>query len=431
MSAVPPATLDRSSRRVGEERARRDVADADPSLPARRRLTVLESSLATTDLDGLEALHAALSPPRWSEVFQGTPSIGELAVLRTCHRLEAYCWADEPVELLSRLGAAAGDASRWRSITDEGAVHHLFRVASGLESTAVGEQEVRGQVRAAAAHVLSRTPRPVLRPLFLRSVEAAEAAAPKVPANRSIAAIAAARVIDEVPQPFPRVVVVGTGVVGRTVAEQLAPYGRVTIVYRSRSPEAEYLRSIDARAVPWANLEEELEWADVAVTAVKTGGRIIDAGSVRHRSRPLLIVDLGLPRNVDPSVRHQPGIRLVDLEGLRAGAKPATLDGIEATVARLAREVFAEVDAAGYEPWVDAFRRAGEETRVRLVEEARASLGSLEPHQRAAIDRLTVRLVASLLDNPTRRLREIPPGPAGSERRRWAAELLGIGSRRP
>ena len=394
------------------------------SLPPRHRLLGFECSLATSDLDRLESLDRRLAPARLQAAFQGTPSVAETVLLRTCHRVELYLWTDPAGPSDSALVDLLGPVECWRRHEDDAAVLHLFRVAAGLESTAVGEREVRDQVRAAAARVLSRSPRPVLRPLLLESVAAADAVAPTVPASRSIAALAAARVLSESPAPFPRVLVVGTGVMGRTVAELLAPYGRVTLVYRTRPPDAEFLRATDSRAAPWESLDAEIALTDGVVTAVKTAGRIIGPSALSGRRRPLAVIDLGMPRNVDPSLRGHPLVRLIDLEGLRALVSATPLTEVETRVGDRARTAALGLARSGFESWVDRYRREAERVRVALLAEAEAALSELTGVERAAVDRLTRRLAARLLEAPTEGLRAIPPGPEGDERRRWAADLL-------
>lgn len=397
---------------------------AELPLPARHHLVAFECSLATTSLDALEALDRRVTPEQLKEVFGRTKAISELVVLRTCHRFEVYCWTSAPPKVSEALEGVLGHGADWRTHQDDSAVQHLFRVAAGLESMALGEREVRDQVRSASRKVLSRYPRPVLRPLILRAVQTAERLAPSVPSSRSMAALAASRVLEETAQPFPRILVVGTGVVGRQVAELLAPYGRVTLVYRTRAPDAEFLRATAARATPWECLADELALADVVVTAVKTGGRIIGPEALESRRRPLVMVDLGLPRNVDPALRDHPSVRLLDLEQLHSRLPGVVLTDFEETVETQALATANDLVAKGFESWVDAYRRESERIRAELLSQAHASLASLTEAERETIDRLTRRLVARLLAGPTQGLRSIPPGSEGNERRRWAAELL-------
>ncbi len=403
--------------------ARGVPADRVPG-EAAPRLVAVEWSLATTGLATLEAIDRRLAIPALRECFEHRLAVQELLPLRTCHRFELYCWTADPETALAALAELGGRPTAARVHRGLDAVVHLFQVTAGLESTAVGEREVRDQVRAASRRGWSRAPRAVLRPLFERAVAAAGSVAPSVPPSRSIAALAAARALAEAPVPFPRVLVVGTGVVGRAVAEQLASYGRVTLVYRSRPPEAEFLRATDARAVPWDGLGAEIALADVLVTAVKTAGRIIGPAEVEGRRRPLVAIDLGMPRNVDPSLELRPGVRRIDLERLRDRLPATPPPNATDQVASLAREAALDLVRAGHEAWIDTFRRASEQLRRQLLAEPDPTLGTLSESQRAAVDRLTRKLTTRLLEAPTEELRALPPGPEGDERRRWAAELL-------
>ncbi len=423
---MTPRDASRSAAVAGGLRPRTLGQGAREPFPSDRPALVgFECSLATSSLEALEALDRSHPPVEIARLFDRTKALEEVAVLRTCHRFELYCWTSSPEVLQSVIDREFGGGGAWRAHHHEAAVRHLFRVAAGLESTAVGEREVRDQVRSAASRVQSRSPRPVLRPLILEAVLAADEILPRVPRSRSIAALASSTVLEESPLPFPRVLVVGSGVVGRGVAELLAPYGRVTIVYRNRPPEAEFLRSTDARAVPWDSLTQELALADAVVTAVKTRGRIIGPNDVGARSRPLAIVDLGLPRNVDPSLHGHPALRLVDLEGLRRRASASAPPAVEARVAERASSAAEKVARESFEAWVDAFRRRSEEARRSLVEDTRPLLASLSAEEWAEVERLTRRLATRLLEGPTAGLRAIPPGTEGDERRRWALALLG------
>src|SRR5579863_3217608 len=297
------------------------VVPDDPCLPESPEdpwtLQAFEVSLATGSLSALEGLSEDLDPAVLRLLLDGSTELEELALLRTCHRTELYLWAPSSWTATPLPGRVERFFASARRRTGDAAVRHLFRVAAGLESMAIGEREVREQVRAAGHRVVSRHARPVLGPLFRAAVAAAEEAAPEVPPSRSIAAIAATRILEESARPFPRVLVIGTGVVGREIAERLAAFARVTLVYRSRPPEEAFLRETGARSAAWSALADELAVSDVVVTAVKTGRRTIGPETIEGRRTPLLAIDLGVPRNVDPELGRQPGVRLIDLEALR------------------------------------------------------------------------------------------------------------------
>lgn len=384
----------------------------------------LELSLDTASLDTLEEVVGSVTKETvsaWFARFRGTE---EVARLSTCHRLELVLLTRYPEELDRWRDVLPGPPGAWRVREGRDVVHHLFRVAAGQESLAVGEGEVRHQVKAAASLVASRHPRPVLRPLFLGAVRAAEEVSPSVPAARSIASAAVAHLRELLPEPFPRVLVVGSGTVGCQVVESLSPWARVTVAYHERVPDESFLRATGAHAIRLDRLAQELLRSDAVVTAAKFGRRGLGPHDL-PRNRSLLLVDLGMPRNIDPAVRERSNVRLVDLEELyqrsehRYGAPPS-----EPLLEQRARELSRRLEKLLLEPWVDTLRRAAEEVRRSELENARGYLGDLTPDQAVAVERLTERLVRRLLLPPTERIRSLPPGPEGDRARRVALQLL-------
>jgi glutamyl-tRNA reductase len=167
------------------------------------------------------------------------------------------------------------------------------------------------------------------------------------------------------------------------------------------------------------------------VTAAKFGNHGLHAPDF-PLDHPLVLVDLGMPRNIDPGVREIPTVRLIDLEELHARAgKRFSVDAADARVEELAERFSLRLEPLLLAPWIDSFRRTAEEIRRSELEVARSFLGRLDPDQEAAIERLTQRLVARLLDSPTERIRSLPPGPAGDLLRRLAVDLLRPGPTDP
>ncbi len=381
-------------------------------------------SIDSGSIETLELANRRIGPAFVQERFDQISGTHEVAVLKTCHRTELFV-----------LGGSASDRDRWADALSEiggpwtrrdgaAAVSHLFRVAAGLESTAVGEAEVRRQVRDAAAKVTSRYPRPVLRPLFERAVATAEALLPTVGPERSIAAVAASRVLETVGRPFPRVVVVGSGVVGRQVADLLAPFARLTVVYRYHPPEETFLRTIGARAAPIEGLSDELDVADAVVACAKSGSTVVSLSKPRT-AHPLVVVDLGVPRNVDPNAATVPGVTVVDLESLYRTARLAPLPA--ATMAELERRAAAAVDELRQEQRtarIDRLWREAESARQAELDVARPFLGPLTPVQQAAVDRLTRRLVIRLLARPLSRLKSVRARPDDEAEFEAALELF-------
>jgi glutamyl-tRNA reductase len=386
------------------------------------RLEGFELSLRTARIELLENASRQLDTA-WSERrFREHPEVEELALIKTCHRVEFLLLLRSPTTLPSWREALAELAPGWVERSGNEAVRHLFYVASGLESLALGEREVRWQIRAALGTVQSRHPRPVLRDLLGAAVEAADREFPQVDSSRSISAIAVSWLQQLVGPPFPRVVVVGSGVVGRQIAEMLSPTARVTMIYHRKPPDAAFLRSVGARASAADRLADELAVCDAVVAAAKAGPTIIPVSAI-PRDRPVVLVDLGVPRNIAPEVRSLPQVRLVDLGDLYA-AMPPPPPGAPPGIEAAAREAARCLDRRAQEPWVAALRREVERIRQRELESARPFLGRLTPEQEQAVDRLTRRLVGRLLDGPTERIRTLSSSPKEQQIRRWALELL-------
>lgn len=350
-----------------------------------------------------------LSPEAVNLLFDAHPEVEELTAVRTCHRVELLVLDREgdPMEWRCSL---PGASEHWKVYHGVGAVAHLHRVGAGLESLARGEREVREQIPRALSRLRSRHPRPVLGELIRATIAMTRTLDAPRSTRRSIAAIASARVLDEVAVPFPRVVVVGTGAVGRQVAEALGPYARVTLVYRTAPPADAFLRSTGARAAPLEDLAEELRHADAVVAAAKSGERVLGIAELSGRSEPLVAVDLGLPRNVDPAVEQLSCVRLVNLEGLYAeqATHRATPD-LEAPVEEAARQTWSRIEPWLFQPWIDQLMRDAEVLRQAEVDRAQAYLGPLTPEQREAVERLTRRLTEKLLRSPIAHLKEISP----------------------
>ncbi len=422
-SSWPVGTGDREDSVVASSPPEESARAIEGDLPV-LQVAVVGIDLDSTSIDALEAVAREVTPEWIERVWSTIPGTEEVAVLRTCHRVELVLLIRSAEAIRSWQDVVPGPPDAWSLRRDRAAVLHLHRVSAGLESLAVGEREVREQVRRAIPTVRSRYPRPVLREVLASAVAAAATTSPHVPAPRSIAAIAATRLLEEVARPFPRVVVIGAGVVGRQLAEALGSYARVTLLYRSAPPTEEFLRSTGARAASVDDLAKEIPLSDAVVTAAKSAGRILRVDDLGDPPRPLLIIDLGVPRNVDPAVRTHPRVRLLDLEDLRSDTvRSDDMGPLELRVAELAERSWLRLERALLEPWIDALWRHGEAVRSSELATALPFLGPLTAEQQTAVERLTRRLVKNLLRSPAERVRALPSGPEGDRMRRFVLEL--------
>jgi glutamyl-tRNA reductase len=383
------------------------------------------SSIGHTRLDDLEAQARSMSRTQIRSWISRLDATEEVAVLSTCHRVELFLLVRSAEELDRWLTMLPGPGSTWQVREGAELVRHLFRVAAGRESLAQGEVEVRQQVRAARRRIESRHPRPVLNDLFSAAIDAAERVAPPDRPARSIAGEAARTLRGLVDRPAPRVLIIGAGAVGRQVAELLAPTSRVTLAYHLRPPSAPFLRATGVRSIPLEKISEELGTADAIVTAIKSGTPCLRATDL-PADRPVVLIDLGMPRNIDPRVRELPLARLVDLEELYSRSSAEGAGGEEARrLDDLADRYSSDLDRRLREVWVQGWLRSVEDVRRAEVDNARRFWGALTLEQEVAVDRLTRRLVTRLFVPPARRLRALPAGPEGDLRRRFAWELLG------
>ncbi len=407
-----------------DHRARRSSTPLSEFTPAPFLVVGIASSLGPTSLDDLELRARSLTRDQirvWFSRFEGTE---EATVLSTCHRVELVLLVRSESVVDRWLAVLPGMPETWQVREGWELVHHLFRVAAGRESLAVGEVEVRRQVRTAQRSVESRHPRPVLARLLSAAVEAAGRVSGSSRPPPSVAAVAAAKLLELVDRPLPRVLVVGAGAVGRQVAEYLSPSAQVTLVYHRAAPKDGFVRATGARPVPFDRLTEELGRSDAAVTAVKSGVPCLRASDL-PRDRPLVLVDLGVPRNINPDVRELSNVRLIDLEELHSGPLPFPTEPVQdAQVEGHARQFFDEFGRRLAAPGVDAWLRSAEGIRQSELATARRFWGTLTPSQEVAIERLTQRLVTRLLVPPAHRLRSLPAGPEGDRERRLALELL-------
>jgi glutamyl-tRNA reductase len=362
------------------------------------------------------------------------PAVVEHAVLQTCYRVELYAHLsvgleDARDELVDELATTHGVTralllDHLHVHAGEDVARHLGRVAAGLDSLVLGEAEILGQVGqafdVARAH---GSVGPVLELLARTSVSAgrrarSETAIGTNPATASSMALALAQnVLGELSDK--RLLVVGAGRVG-TQTLTLAEARRmteITIANRTTERAVEVARRFGGRACSLGELERALADADVVVTATSSEAPVVAGVSVaeamRGRAgRPLVIVDLAVPADVERTAGQVDGVRLFDVDDLRVG-----LD--EAMAARL-REVphveeIVEEEVASFvrryrelevEPLLTELRRNAESIRAREVERALRDLGDVDPGVAERVELLSRSLVTKLLHDPTVRARE-------------------------
>jgi len=349
-----------------------------------------------------------------------------LAVLSTCQRTEVYAtWPAKPDQpaLLAALALDRGIPSRVlgpvaRTYRGDAAARHLLRVASGLESFVLGETEIAGQVRAAAD--ISRAAGSGDVELE-RLMDAAVSASRKrhrrtsiQAATRSVARVAvdAVTMSSEATITGKRLVVVGAGQVASVaVARAVELQAVVTVCNRTRR-HAERFAAAGATVVDLADLADCLATSDIAILATAAPHPLVDVDILRSAravdAGPLTLVDLSMPRNVDPGVRALPRVRLIDLADLRSDGMN---DADDLTRELAVTEEIVEIELQRYLHWL-AGRSAGAALhRMRsgaegiAREEMARIAGELPAEIRSSVERVLLKTVHRLVHKPTLELR--------------------------
>jgi len=338
----------------------------------------------------------------------------ECVCLSTCNRTELYAvGADAEVRSLAALRELGGDevAALCYRLEDQAAALHLFRVAAGLDSLVPGEGEILGQVRSAYE---SGAPGSLLNRLFHDALHAGKRARAQTTIAESPASVssAAAALAQQVFGDLDgrRVVIVGAGKVGELAARSLSVRGAEVHAVVNRSDERgdELARTYGAVAVPMERLGDELAVADVAVACTSAPGFVVRREDVRERKgRPLFLIDLAVPRDVDPSLNDVDGCYLYDIDDLEAVVE-ASLSGrrreaerAEAIVAEEAERFRAWQASLDVVPTIASLRARAEEIRS-----AELSKAKLSDRERAAVDSITTQILNKLLHLPTVRMKE-------------------------
>ncbi len=366
--------------------------------------------------------------------------VTEAVLVSTCNRTEVYIVAErfhaayqEVRDVLASLAHVAPEdfADHLYTHYDDDTVRHLFRVTAGVDSDVLGDTEVQGQVREAwRIGVDEGSVGPVLNLLFRHAVETGKRARSDTGIARGTASVSHAAVemaAERLGSVAGRtVLVIGVGPIGRSMATALRGAGAGRVLVANRTPaRAETLAAeVDGEVVPLAELPAALAQCDVLLTSTGATSVIIDHAELepalaRRGSHPLLVVDVAVPRDVDPSVGRLPGVTLLDIDDLRRFAQ-AGVDGrrreiaaVDAVVDEEAERYRREVSARSAAPLVAALHSRAEHLRQAEVARFASRLDGLDDRQRAAVDALTGALLAKVLHEPTVKLKTLAGTPTG------------------
>ncbi len=380
-------------------------------LPEREKITFSADELPAA----LTRLHAEL---------------GGAAILSTCNRTELYVTTDGDIShaerLLGALAACKGaqvDPRLTYFLVHDEAVRHLFRVAAGVDSMVLGESQILGQVRdAMSAATEAGSLNGVLSRLLHSAIRVGKRARSQTEIGRysvsvSSAAVALAKQtagsLDD-----RTVLVISAGSTGELAARSLAESGVARILVANRTAEraTNLAGEIGGQAVPFSRLARALAESDIVISGTGAdefilGPELVASAVANRNGRELVLIDIAVPRDVDPAVRQVAGVRLFDIDDIQTISR-ASMRGRRRQVLRVEAHVEDEVDdfmewwrSLDVLPVIAALRERADDVRRRELERTLRALPDLDDEQRARIKAMSRAIVKKMLDRPITRLK--------------------------
>tara|TARA_B100000686_G_C16744287_1_gene948480 strand:- start:445 stop:1704 length:1260 start_codon:yes stop_codon:yes gene_type:complete len=392
----------------------------------------------------------AVAPSRLSKILADLTlreNVTEAVVLSTCNRIEVYAFAErfhgaceditDSLAAVSHVGSEEF-CDRLTGLYDADAARHLFCVASGLDSAVLGEHEILGQVRSSweiAAE--EQTAGPVLNPLFRHALEVGKRVRTETAISRNITSVSQAAVAMAEKRlgglSGRRVLIVGAGEMGEGMARALHSGGVTDVLVANRTWQraVETASRLNGTAVRLDELPQYLTDVDVLLTSTGATSLILEYGDLdevvaRRNGSNLLIVDIAVPRDVDPAAGELDGVTLLDMDDIRAFAEAGIRKRqkeIKAVQAIIDMELDRYVDqstARSVAPVIAEFRGRVDEVRIAEIERLAGRLASLDKSQQEAVETLVTGIIGKLLHEPTVRLKDA----AGTARGERLAEAL-------
>ena len=386
-----------------------------------------------------------------ADVTGGT--CAEAMIVATCNRVEVYGAAEVPGEardaIFTRLGAHRGVALSTvapllYTRTDDEAVLHVFRVTSSLDSMVLGEPQILGQVKDAFGLAQAvGTVGPVLHSLMSRAFAVAKRVRSETEIGRlavsiSFAAVELARKIFGSLE-GKSVLLVGAGEMSELAARHLIDHGALPVYVTNRtwSRAQELARSLGGTAVPFEDLHDTLALVDIAITSTAAPEPIIRASAVRdllhaRRARPLFLIDIGVPRNVEAAVNQLDNAFCYDIDDLRSVVEANLRERQReaqralALVEREVRQFAARLGELEVVPTIVSLREKLEAIRRAELEKALGRLPGADAETRRVMEALSAAIVNKVLHAPTVKLRDSSRAGHGRRFIELVSEMFGL-----
>ncbi len=366
--------------------------------------------------------------------------VSEAVVLSTCNRTEIYVVAEKFHGAYADVRNFLADmtylppevfADHLYVHYDTEAVQHLFEVAAGLDSAVVGEAEILGQVRHAWEEAQAEgATGSSTNLLFRHALEVGKRARTETAIARNIASVSTAAVALASDRlgglEGKRVLVLGAGDMGEGMVRGIVAAGvdDVRIANRTWERSCELAERVGGNAIRLADLNDALTEVDLLLTGTGATSIMLEHSDLSRimaarDGRPVLIVDVAVPRDVDPAAADLPGVTLLDMDDLRTFAEAGQRERsrevgkVQAMITDEIERFTAVISAREVAPLVASLREQAEAIRAAELERFRTRLAALDPHEAEAVEALTKGIVAKLLHDPTVGLKDAAGSPKG------------------
>jgi len=392
-------------------------------------IIVLGLSHKTAPLELREKLHIPESDlPDALEGLGACGQILERMMLSTCNRVEAYAVVDEVegtrrflVEYLAERNKLSPEdfESSLYLLTADQAVRHIFRVASSLDAMVVGESQILGQVKAAYGTALERDATGlILNNLMERAFHVAKRVRTETGIAASAVSVSSAA-IELAKKIFGdlrgrAVMLIGAGKMSELSAKHLLAegVGSVIVANRNITRAVELAERFSGRAVHYDAARAEMVRADIIISSTGAPHQILSKADLQEiilqrRNRPIFVIDIAVPRDIDPSANEIDNVYLYDLDDLQ-GVVQANLreaDRAEVLIDREVAQFTHWLESLKVVPTIIAMRRKVESIREEELERVLAKLHDLSPEERQAISLLTSSIVNKILHDPMTELK--------------------------
>ncbi len=376
----------------------------------------------------------------WLNKLLAYPGIEGCAIISTCNRTEIYV---APMELdmgmssvWSFLSEKSGlDISEIKNYTFchtlYDAIRHLFRVVSGLDSMILGETQILGQVKKAYEMALeARTTNVVLNTLFQQAITTGKRVRTETGIDQNPVSIPYAAV-ELAKQSLGSlegcsVLVVGAGEMSELTAVNLVANGVSSVIVSNRSYDraVQLAEKFDGKAVKFDNLFQYMNQADIVISSTAARHYVIkpeeiESVMLQRAGKPIMMIDIAVPRDIDPLVRKIPGVNLFDVDHLQnvvdANLEERRRAAVEAEgiIEEELNEFMCWLSTRFVVPTITALKKLGEEIKQRELHRAFNRLGDLNERERKIISSLASSIVNQLLHNPVINLKQYALSPEG------------------